>query len=140
MTISAGSDIVAADFVSTSAGAGDSGKVAKLNATGVHDRSFLPLVVETTSGTTHSLTTVAGQKVIVWAKGNVDSNTNDRVISLKYNGVTKDTTTTDGGGGGTAQVPFALMYTETPGAATHDITVTASAGALAEVTIIVLKI
>jgi hypothetical protein len=41
MTISTGSTIVAADFVSTSAGAGDSGKVPKLNAAGKLDNSFL---------------------------------------------------------------------------------------------------
>lgn len=39
--ISAGQDILASDFVSTSAGAGDSGKVAKLDATGKIDKSFI---------------------------------------------------------------------------------------------------
>ncbi len=41
MTIIAGNDIVASDFISTSAGAGDSGKVPKLNAVGQIDRTFL---------------------------------------------------------------------------------------------------
>lgn len=41
MSITAGSDIVAADFVSTSSGAGDSGKVVKLNSAGRIDRPFL---------------------------------------------------------------------------------------------------
>lgn len=41
MTITAGSDIIVSDFVSTSAGAGDSGKVPKLNAVGQIDRTFL---------------------------------------------------------------------------------------------------
>lgn len=40
MTIVAGNDIVASDFISTSAGAGDTGKVPKLNANGKLDRSF----------------------------------------------------------------------------------------------------
>lgn len=41
MSITAGSDILASDFISTSAGAGDSGKVPKLNSSGKIDSSFL---------------------------------------------------------------------------------------------------
>jgi hypothetical protein len=41
MPIVAGNDILAADFVSTSTGAGDSGKVPKLNAVGKIDTTFL---------------------------------------------------------------------------------------------------
>jgi hypothetical protein len=40
MAITAGSNANASDFVSTSAGAGDSGKVAKLNASGKFDKTF----------------------------------------------------------------------------------------------------
>jgi hypothetical protein len=43
MTISTGSTIVSSDFVSTSAGAGDSGKVPKLGATGKLDVSVMPI-------------------------------------------------------------------------------------------------
>lgn len=43
MAITAGQDAVAADFVSTSAGAGDSGKVPKLNSAGQLDNSFLDI-------------------------------------------------------------------------------------------------
>ena len=39
--IATGENIDPADFIATSAGAGDSGKVAKLNATGKFDESFL---------------------------------------------------------------------------------------------------
>lgn len=41
MAISTGSDIVASDFVSTSSGAADSGKVAKLNASGKIPNDFI---------------------------------------------------------------------------------------------------
>lgn len=41
MSITAGNDILASDFISASAGAGDSGKVAKLNASGVFDNTFI---------------------------------------------------------------------------------------------------
>jgi hypothetical protein len=44
MAISTGSTIVAADFVATSAGAGDSGKVPKLNAAGKLDQSMSTIV------------------------------------------------------------------------------------------------
>src|SRR3990167_456011 len=49
--------------------------------------------IETTIGTTsatHSLTTVAGQRVIVWAKGNYTASSGSNTVYLKYNGVTKD--------------------------------------------------
>ncbi len=42
MAITPGQQINASDFVSTSAGAGDSGKVPKLNASGLLDTSFIP--------------------------------------------------------------------------------------------------
>jgi hypothetical protein len=140
MTISAGSDIVAADFVSTSAGAGDSGKVPKLNASGQLDLSFLrSLVIETTSGTSHSLTTVAGQTVIVWAKGIMGiTGGGSGNATLSYNGVQKDIVSGTSNSAVIA-VPFSLIYTEVPGAATHNITVAGSVS-VSEVVIIVLKI
>ena len=42
MSITTGSIILASDFIATSAGAGDSGKVPKLNGSGKLDTSFLP--------------------------------------------------------------------------------------------------
>lgn len=45
MAIGAGSDAVASDFVTSSAGAGDSGKGALLNASGVLDSTFFPWMV-----------------------------------------------------------------------------------------------
>ncbi len=95
------------------------------------------ITVETTTGTTHSLATVAGQLVLVWAKGNNSAGAAS-TITLKYNTVTKDTVTV-GDNGGNA-VPFSLFYTETPGAATQNITVEASAGTNLNVTILVVKI
>ena len=59
MSFTAGTTALASDFVSTSAGAGDSGKVAKLNASGKIDTSFLKFggtgadgALSITSGTT----------------------------------------------------------------------------------------
>jgi hypothetical protein len=40
MAITAGTDILASDFINTSAGAGDSGKAPKLNSSGKLDKSF----------------------------------------------------------------------------------------------------
>lgn len=66
MAIVAGSDIVASDFISTSAGAGDSGKVPKLNSAGKIDTSFTviqpTIQIFTSSGT---WTKPAGCKKIV---------------------------------------------------------------------------
>jgi len=102
---------------------------------------YMP-IIETTIGTTHSLTTVADEKVIVWAKGTIVIDPlSARTVSLKYDGTTKDTIASVGcGAGGDMTVPFSLQYTETPGAGTKNITVTTSGGTLARVVIIVMKI
>lgn len=93
---------------------------------------------ETTTGVTHSLTTTAGQVVAVWAKGDLDPGSGSYTITLKYNSVTKDTVSLDSGGDSWYnKQPFALMYTETPGAATQNITVETSGGTLANVVIMV---
>lgn len=97
------------------------------------------VTIVTAAATTLSLTTTAGQKVIVWAKGNLTgmAYASDFTVSLKYNGVTKDTVDIKGVYiNGSACVPFSTMYTETPGAATQNITVTTSAASLANVVII----
>jgi hypothetical protein len=107
-------------------------------ATLVTPTSFGP-VIETTSGATHSLTTIADQRVVVWVKGQFTGVSTDTTVTLSYNGVSKDTVLVDPSSSGD-NVPFALMYTETPGAATADITVTTSGGSVADVKIIVLKI
>ncbi len=103
----------------------------------VDANSILTISTETTTGVTHSLTTTASQKVLVIVKGSC-SGTVVRTVSLKYNGVTKDTITA-GVIGGDVIHPFSLIYTETPGAATQNITVTTDAGSLANVVIIVMK-
>tara|TARA_R110002020_G_scaffold160173_6_gene344539 strand:+ start:87 stop:584 length:498 start_codon:yes stop_codon:yes gene_type:complete len=99
------------------------------------------LTIETTTGVTHSLTTTAGQTVCVWAKGHLARGMiggTVYTVKLNYNSVEKDTTSMGGDNDGlTTTVPFALMYTEVPGAGTQDITVTAASGTLADVVIIV---
>lgn len=91
--------------------------------------------VERTVGTTHSLTTVAGQKVTVIASGWHQSAGTDSTLNLKYNGVTKASATFKLGN--TQRCGFCLQYQEVPGAATQNITV-ADADAN-EVTITVIK-
>jgi hypothetical protein len=95
------------------------------------------IVIETTAGVTHSLTTIAGQVVVVWAKGVVSNNGGAASVTLKYNTVTKDTITTINT---SVDQSFSLIYTETPGAATANITVETSYGSLSNVKIIVMKI
>jgi hypothetical protein len=99
---------------------------------------------ESSTGVTHSLTTTAGQTVVVWAKGDayVDGNNLTRTITLKYGGVTKDTVNAKNMPGDAAdnKYPFSLMYTETPGAGTANITVEISGDSVANVVIIVAKL
>lgn len=96
--------------------------------------------IETTSGATHSLTTVAGQVVVVWAKADISESSASATITLKYNGVTKDTAVYTDNDAGAKVTPMALMYTETPGAATQNITLETSTGSLSNVKIIVMKL
>lgn len=98
-----------------------------------------PITIESTTGETHSLTTTAGQIVVVWAKGTSEDSSSDTVVLLNYDGTEKDrvkigpTATTSN-----EAYPFSLMYTETPGAGTKNITVTG--GTKSNVKIIVMKI
>jgi hypothetical protein len=90
------------------------------------------------TGATLSLTTIAGQKVIVIAKGNYSGASGADTVLLKYNGVTKDTLAIDGIDSANESNAFMLMYTETPGAATANITVT-SGYTLGNIVIIAIK-
>jgi hypothetical protein len=94
---------------------------------------------ELTVGTTHSLTTTTGERVAVWARGATDGTAGTTLtLTLKYNGVTKDTLTS--GDHSSIPTPFSLMYTETPGVGTANITVEKSAGTfLGNVVIMVMK-
>lgn len=103
------------------------------------DATAVAVSAETTADVTHSLTTTAGQVVVVWAKGVKTGDNDNHTITLAYGGVAKDTVTVNGNTSSDKHA-FALMYTETPGAATEDITVTTSGGTLTDVDIMVLKI
>jgi len=106
----------------------------------VDANSILAVSSETTSGSTHSLTTTATQRVVVWAKGTlVKTSTSSTTLELKYNGVSKDLVVQDDNTSTNNYTPFSLMYTETPGAATANITVTNDNAAIQDVKIIVLK-
>jgi len=100
----------------------------------------LSITIQTTTGVTHSLTTTAGQKVMVWVKGDLSitaAGAQTATVSLKYNTVAKDVVVPYSENVTTRRA-FALHYTETPGAATQDITVTTDVGTLANVVILVL--
>jgi hypothetical protein len=103
-----------------------------------------PVSSEVTTGTTHSLTTTANQRVVVIAKGDLGNvaEITGYTVSLKYNGVTKDTVyiQMDTDGNANCASPFTLTYTETPGAATQNITVETTGATLSRVVIMVLKI
>lgn len=129
----------------TALAANSDSKIATQKATKAYVDSFFGAVtIETTTGVTHSLTTTAGQKVIVWAKGqenwNSGSSPGTKTLTLKYNSVTKDTVAVSVDSGTSNIVPFSLMYTETPGAATQNITVETSSGSISNVVIIVMKV
>jgi hypothetical protein len=117
------------------------------NTTAVATTAFVTaqstaITIETTVGTTHSLVTTAGQKVMVWVTGVlqcVSAGSSTRTVSVKYNGVTKNSAIIYNENV-TSYRPFALMYTETPGAATQNITVTTSSDTLSDVVIMLQKI
>jgi len=100
--------------------------------------SRLVTAIETTTGVTHSLTTTAGQRVVVWVKGTLSGAVLQQTVTLAYNAVAKDTCLigTNSNDNGT----ISLMYTEIPSAGTQNITVTTSAGSINNCVIIVMKI
>jgi hypothetical protein len=99
----------------------------------------VPATSETVTGTTESLTTTATQRVVVWVKGDAIPGTTSRTVTVAYNSVTKATWVTSAAAA-TTRFPFALMYTEVPGAGTANITVAISGGTMANVKITVLKL
>jgi hypothetical protein len=94
------------------------------------------VVIETTTGVTHSLVTTSGQVVVVWAKGSHTGSSGLQTIYLKYNGVTKDSVQSRQERSWQYN-PFSLMYTETPGAGTNDVTVTTPFSTIEDVVIII---
>ena len=123
--------------IATTQSPGDSS--TKIATTAFVFANSSPITIETTTGTTHSLTTTAGQKVIVWAKGTYTGNVDPQTVTLLYNAVIKDTVAVEPNNSSDNDA-WALMYTETPGAATQNITVASSAGSVADVVIIIMKI
>lgn len=68
MSIIAGNDIIAADFIATSAGAGDSGKVAKLGAEGTIHSTFIR---RGGTGADGALSTSSGTTTLSFASANI---------------------------------------------------------------------
>lgn len=127
----------------TIAGTATGGTGARLFANPLNLLAFLnaKITVETTSGNTHSLTTTAGQRVIVFAKANKTGAITGSAAKLLYNSVLKDTVDfADAGVSENRRYPYTLMYTETPGAATANIEITQGTGTPANGKIIVIKI
>ena len=91
--------------------------------------------VEQGTSATQSLTTVAGQRVFVICR--FIKSLHGATVSLKYNGVTKDSITW-------INQSYAeegmLMYSEVPGAGTANITLETTAGTFSEIKMIVLKL
>lgn len=96
-----------------------------------------PITIETSTSTPYSLTTTAGQKVIVWARGVQRTGGGQQTVTLAYNAVTKDSVLVDSDADGNV---VSLMYTETPGAATQNITLTTSGATLDSISFIIMKI
>lgn len=114
-----------------------SAAIAQTKLAGAIDADTDIVKVEVTSGTTHALTTVAGQRVVVLASFTPDGAAGIANVNLKYNGVTKHTMSV---GTNNDNTGMTLMYTEVPGAATQNITVDASAGTIGSCVIMVFKI
>lgn len=131
MTIQAGQDGVASDFISTSSGAGDSGKVAKLNARGKIDNSFLEYAIEAFFGdgsdgsatissntdltrdmyyddlTINTGITLDTKGFRVFVKGTLTCNGTGKIVSNGNNG--SNGSGSSGGAGGTAPYTTGTM-------------------------------
>jgi len=103
-------------------------KVATQKATKAYVDAQSLSSFESTVGTTHSLTTTAGQSVLVTARVMMTFTTGSALsgdVNLKYNGVVKDSIPVDRADS-TTRGCLVLQYEETPGAATADITIDTS--------------
>jgi len=107
----------------------------------IDSKSTLAQSTTTTTVTPTSLTTIANQRVLVIVKGSltIAATATTATVTLAYNSVTKDSVSIRQQGGTSEITPFTLIYTETPGAATQNITVTPSAGSIADLVIMVEK-
>lgn len=86
-----------------------------------------------------SVTTVADQRMIVFINGYYTSNGVNGTISGQRGGVSKQTISA--GGDSTEPYPFSLMWLETPGAVTEDISVSPSAqNTITSYNIVVVKL
>lgn len=111
--------------------------IAQAKLAGAVDADTDIIKAELSYSSTHSLTTVAGQKVVVIASFRPDGAAGLTTAALKYNGVTKHSASVGSNSDGQM---VTLMYSEIPGAATANITLTTSAGTLLNPCIVVLKI
>lgn len=115
-------------------------KIATQKAVKAYADSLLNVGIstETTTGTTHSLSTNGTQRVLVTVKGNTTDDGTGGTVLLNYNAIQKDVVSSKVSN--TQQTPFCLQYTETPASATQNITVTKTGGlTLTNVVITVLK-
>jgi hypothetical protein len=86
---------------------------------------------------TLSVTTVAGQRLIVLANFNLTGGAGACTCDLKYGGVTKKTINAMNNA---TQTGSFMEYTEIPGAGTANIQIVPSAGSVTNATILVIKL
>lgn len=99
------------------------------------------VAVETYTGANFNLTTTAGQTVIIWLKGDVEfvkSGTN-YYVEMTYSGSRVDVVNFYADSSND-KVPFALMWTSSPGADTQTVQVNTDANKADNLVWIVLKI
>lgn len=135
------SNIVDGSIVNADVNAAAAIAQSKLGAAGNADTDVVK--VESASSVPYSLTTVAGQRVLVIVSGRILLNAGPAsdTINLQYNGVTKSSVTVGvSGTGATSYQTFCLMYSEVPGAATANIGLTTTTYAPADVDVTVIKI
>lgn len=129
-------EIVNADVSPTAA-------IAQTKLAGTSNGNTDVIACETSSSVPYSLTTVANQRVIVIVSGRILMNagpTQD-TINLQYNGVTKSSVTVGySTTSASSFMPFTLMYSEVPGAATANIGLTTTTYTPADVDVTVIKL
>ena len=117
--------------------------IAQSKLAGTPNTSAGLISYESGTSVPYALTTIALQRVLVIVRGSINFNagTTQTTLQLQYNGVTKDTCNIGTmSTGGNAVLPFVMMYTEVPGAATQNITIVSSAYTPTEINIQVIKL
>lgn len=123
----------------TTGSTGTTGATGATGPTGAAGSNAPQVSASVTSSTTVSVTTTSGQTIVVIAKGTIIPGLVARTVSLKYDGVAKDSDSV-GLLAINLEAAFTLIWVGTPGAQTKNLTLETTGGTINSPAISIIKI